>query len=73
MFDEFEAPKASHGASREITPVFIMELFPRVRVSRNVQGNAYAVSLWNAISKRWSVAEIVNTPEAALSFAAKHG
>lgn len=69
--DEFAAPSAQRGPSREITPAFIMELFPHVRVQRTVQGNGYSVSAWNGTAKRWQAVETVNDTTRALSLAAR--
>lgn len=68
--DEFKAPTAPHGPSREITPAFIMELFPHVHVARTIQGNAYTLSAWNGTAKRWQFVATVNDTVRALSFAA---
>jgi hypothetical protein len=54
-----------------ITPAFIMGLFPNVRVSRTVQGNAYAVSLHTPKGRDvWSIIEVVPTINGALAVAA---
>ena len=68
--DEFKAPTAPHGPSREITPAFIMDLFPHVHVVRNIQGNGYTLSALNPTAKRWQFVAAVNDTTRALSFAA---
>lgn len=69
--NEFTPPTAQRGPSREITPAFIMDLFPCVRVHRTVQGNSYAVSAWNGTAKRWQPVDTVPDTTQALSLAAR--
>lgn len=69
---EFEPPALDGVSASEITPMFIMGLFPNVAVYRLVQGNGYSVKVWRGAAGRWKHLETVNSTTAALAAAARY-